>query len=78
MQKAQKQRETIRASLKMQLEREKAEIKEKQNADLKAQIQEIQDRKAAEKEKNRIEDELYLLECKRLEEAAKFIEEEER
>ncbi|XP_034234091.1 gamma-tubulin complex component 6 isoform X2 [Thrips palmi] len=78
MQKAQKQREAIRASLKMQLEREKAEMKEKQNADLKAQIQEVQLRKAAEKEKNRIEDELYLLQCKRLDEAAKFIEEEER
>lgn len=78
MQKAQKHREQIRISRKKQLEKEKAEIKEKQNADLKAQIQEIKERKAAEKAKDRIEEELYLLECKRLEEAAKFVEEEER
>lgn len=78
MQKAQKQREKLQMLLRIQLEREKAKIKEKQNADLKAQIQEIQERKAAEKEKNQIEDELYLLECKRQDEAAKIIEEEKR
>ena len=78
MHKAQKERAIARAATKIQQEKERAEMREKQNADLKAQILATQQRKAVEKEQKRIEDELYVLECKRLEEVAKLVEEEER
>lgn len=78
MQKVQKERARARAVAKIRLEKERAEIKEKQNAVLKAQILETQQRKAAEKEQKRIEDELYLIECQRSEEAAKIVEAEEK
>lgn len=78
MTKAQKERALLRESMKIQLDKERAEMKEKQNAVLRAQIIEMQLRKATEKEQERIKDELYLLECQRQDFAARVMEEEER
>lgn len=78
MREAQKKREIARELLRIQLVKEKAIMKEKQNADLKAQIFEVEKRRAAEKEQQRIEDEQYLQECQRQETALRQLEEKER
>lgn len=78
MREAQKKREIARELLRIQLVKEKAIMKERQNADLKAQIFEVEKRRAAEKEQQRIEDEQYLQECQRRETALRQLEEKER
>ncbi|KAK3907983.1 Gamma-tubulin complex component 6 [Frankliniella fusca] len=78
MAQAQRERAILRQSLKTQLDKKRIEMKEKQNATLRAQISEMQLRKATEKEQERIEDKLYLLECQRRDIAARVMEEEAR